>query len=252
MIYMRMKDIDQAILHLDNITFLSRPDLFIAASDIAYQQGNTRVVKEILKKVMTSGVNLQDTHIIQNVQVILRSLIRIAYDEMIRTNSPESRAELLAHIISDCKMVKKSLRVHDQNELDWLYRIAWNSACFVSKTDATYQTKTQFFELVIDLFQLFQNTEEVHTDCCEKACFMSIWYRLQAEGNPQEEENIQKILDAISMWKDLTKLLDGVLFYEFEVYCLQKDWDRARNLILQAQKRVLDSSIWKKCAGKIN
>jgi hypothetical protein len=246
---MHLHDTEQAALHLANISFQSRPDLFIAAADVAYELGNTQVVKEILKTVMISGLDLQDYKLLQNVQIILRSLIRISYDTLMESKTPESQTDLLGHMVTDCKLVKKALKAQDQNELDWFFRVAWNSTTSVSQMESTFLVRTQYFEIVMELYKLFQDPEETHTDCVEKACFMSIWYRLQLENQEHDEINIQKLQEAIGMWKDLTKLPDAVLFYEFELLCLEKDWDRAKHLIQHAQNRVLESDIWKKCCG---
>jgi hypothetical protein len=248
---MKMDDTEQACLHLANISFESRPDLYISAADVAYQLGNQTVIKQILKAVMTSGLNLQDTQIIQNIQIILRSLIRISYDSMLDTKTLESQGELLAQIHTDCKLVKKVLKNQDQTELDWLYRVTWNSAYYISQMESTYAIRVQFFEVILGLFKLIASPDEIHRDCVEKAAFMAIWYRLQLHHQAPDETNLEKAQEAIDIWKDITKRPDHVFNFEFEVLCLKKEWNKVEQMLRTAQKRIHDTNIWKKCCDVV-
>jgi hypothetical protein len=248
---MKLNETEQACLHLASISFESRPDLYISAADVAYHLGNQTVIKTILKAVMSSGLNLQNSQIIQNVQIILRSLIRISYDSMMQTKTSESQTELLAQIYTDCKLVKKVIKDQDQNELDWLFRVTWNSACYISQMESTYVIRAQFFEVILALFKLMTSPSDIHKDCVEKAAFMAIWYRLQLYHQDPDELHLGKVQEAIDTWKDTTKTPDHVFHFEFELLCLKKDWSKVEKLLQAASKRLLDTNIWKKCCDVV-
>lgn len=126
LIYVELNQPDQALTHLSNISFQDRSDLYVAAADIAYQKKHHKIVRDILKVVVQSNLDF-GPDVVRDIQIVLRSLIKLSIDHMHVANNDQSKLELLSHLTKAFKLAKS---LPPENlvdvEIDWLFRETWN------------------------------------------------------------------------------------------------------------------------------
>jgi hypothetical protein len=224
----------------------------IAAAERAYSKGNKEIVKEIMKIIVFSDIDLNSIENQKNMLIIIRCLVHLLDQSMVDSCDPEKSKifQQAQGLLQKALTLMKGLEKQhlDIAEADWFTKVSWNFA--LSSDESNELTKSSiFYGLVISFSSLLDDSDNLNLVLY--AYYASITKLIElARREPSEQDgHINSAKELLGKFKILPreKILNSIpdldstiILLELEVDILTFNWSKITTL---AQNVFQSSSI---------